>query len=130
MVFKLITYPNKTNEIPKFYIQMKGLHSGRPMKAPIKNCVAVYTDIPFLFEVVFALWKGRFFEPHLCGSCCPFIKINDVKNVVNIGLRHYKGEKGNLLKQVNGIDVLVSISKDKIKTLQTLQIHLCRAYFK
>lgn len=130
MEFKIISYPNKSTLKPVFYIQIKGLHSGRPMKQPIVNCVAVYTDIPNLFEVVYALWKGRYFECDIIGSVIPFIRIDAIKKVINTGMRNYKGEKLTVLAQVGKVDEMVANGRERIKALQTLQIALCRAYFK
>ncbi len=109
---------------------MKGNHSGRPLRNPIKNCVAVYSDIPYLFEVVYLLFKGKKFNIHIGGSVVPFIKIEFVKQVMNEGIEKYNPSKLKLLEQVNSIDKLVTVTEEKIKLFQMMQIAICQEFLK
>jgi hypothetical protein len=68
-----------------FYIQLKGDHSGRPMKTPIKNCTQVITKNPHLYQLCSMLWRGGLFRQKLRGTCCPFITHRDIKIVLNYG---------------------------------------------
>ena len=79
---KIYTYSNSSKKKATFYIQAKGLHAGRPLKNPIRNCFAVQTDEKHAFESVYVGWVSRQFEPYIGGSVIPFIKIGDVKNQV------------------------------------------------
>jgi hypothetical protein len=124
MNYRVLSYPNKSNLTPSFYIQIKGNHSGRPLRKPIINCVAVYTDIPYLFELVYLLFKGRMFEPFIIGSVVPFIRIDEIKQVIDEGLIFYKPEKIKLLDSVNKIDEVLNLYHCKIKLLQQAFEHL------
>ncbi|MES2590901.1 MAG: hypothetical protein V4608_03365 [Bacteroidota bacterium] len=130
MEYRVITYPNKSKLTPSFYIQMKGLHSGRPLRKPIKNCVAVYSEIPFLFEMVYLLFKGRKFEYHIIGTAIPFIRIEDLKNVINEAVVFYRPEKIKLLDQINKIDELLNNCQEQIKLFRMAQMAICRQFLK
>lgn len=113
-----------------FYIQIKGLHSGRPLHKSIRNCVAVYSEIPFLFEMVYLLFKGRKFEYYIGGSVVPFIRIDDVKKVISEAVLFYRPEKIKLLDQVNKIDDVLSLYQKQTKLLQVAQMAICREFLK
>lgn len=130
MEYRVITYPNKSKLTPTFYIQMKGLHSGRPLRTPIKNCVAVYSEIPFLFEMVYLLFKGRKFEYYIGGSVVPFIRIEDLKNVINEAVVFYRPEKIKLLDQINKIDEVLNNYQQTIKLYRMAQSAICREFLK
>ncbi len=130
MNYRIVTYPNKSIIQPSFYIQIKGNHSGRPLRKSIANCVAVYSELPYLFELVDMLFKGRKFEFCIIGSVVPFIRMDDLKEVINEGLKFYKPEKIKLLDQVHKIDELLANYQSQIKLLQTAQICVCRQFLK
>ena len=130
MVYRLLTYPNKSKETPTFYIQIKGNHSGRPLRKSIINCVAVYSDVPYLFELVDLLFNGRKFESYLKGSVIPFVRIEDLTEVIKKGLKHYKPEKIKLLDHVQKIDEALLNCNHKIKLLQAMQIAICSEFLK
>lgn len=125
---QLVTYPNKLTKKPDFFIQTKGEHSGRPLRTPIKNCVAVYSDIPNLFEIVFILFRGRKFEPVLRGSVIPFITVADLKRVILEGLENNTPEKSILLKSTKDAENMIRQAEEKVKLLRSLQILLCNKF--
>ena len=45
-------------EEARFYVQSKGHNAGRPLNSPIPNSWAVFTDIPYLKEIAFSLFKS------------------------------------------------------------------------
>lgn len=130
MQYKLLTYPNKNKETPSFYIQVKGNHSGRPLRKSIRNCVAVYSDFPFLFEIVFLLFSGRMFEQFIIGSVVPFIRIDDLKRVIDEGTYKYTTAKRISLKQINDIDKALINYQEQIKVLKQLQIAICQQFLR
>lgn len=130
MEFTIRSYPNKTPQMPSFYIQIKGNYSGRPLRKPIPNCAAVYTDNPILFEIVYALFKGKRFEPDLKGTAVPYVRIDDLKNVISIGVLKYNDKKAHLLQNVNKIDTLLLNLTQQLKTVKQLQYAYCMEYLK
>lgn len=128
--FSILTYPNKTQSQPDFYIQCKGLHSGRPLRQPIKNCVAVYSEHPRLFDLVYLLYKGKRFDFYIIGSVIPFIRIDDLTKVVKSGLENFGAEKLKYLEQNALIDQALQNCKNKEKLLQNCQIALCHEFLK
>ena len=125
-----MTYPNKSNLTPNFFIQMKGNYSGRPMKQPIQNCIAVNSDAPYLFELVYLLFKGKKFVIHLKGSVIPFVRIDDVKEVINSGIEKFQPEKVQLLRKINLLDEVVTNHKEQIKLYQMAQMAVCMEFLR
>lgn len=84
----LLTY-RPTQAVPQycFYIQSKGLNSGQPLLQPIPNSfIAICSDadhLQYWIALTRALFLSRKFEPYIIGSVVPFIRINDVKQVLN-----------------------------------------------
>lgn len=130
MLYRLLSYPNKYPSAPNFYIQVKGYHSGRPLRKPIPNCVAVYSDIPNLFEIVFLLFKGHEFKGSIIGSVVPFIRLSDLKEVIDKGIEKQKPENTQLLEQTKAIEELISASESKINLLKSMQVAICREFLK
>jgi len=104
-----------------FYIQAKGLHAGRPMKNPIPNCFAVNTEVENAFEVVSSLWIGQSFKYYIGGSCCPFIRIGDVKRIVIPAIESSYQVETKQLKTIELIDKNIEILEKKIKLMQELK---------
>jgi hypothetical protein len=117
---------NGLNNDATFYIQAKGLHSGRPLYKPIKNCFAVYSDSPLLFAFTFALWKGRCFEPFIGGSVIPFIRLADVRKILTLCLDEQKNDISKELTTIQKIDELLKLKNDQISHLKQLQIMTAR----
>lgn len=109
-----------------FYIQTKGMNSGKPLRTPIANCVCVHTSIPNLFEIVFALYKGKLFYPHIGGSVIPFIRIRELKEVIDAGLRKYDPKHNEKLKSIESIELLLASLSEKLRLYNQMQVYLCR----
>jgi len=76
-----------TNSSPDFFIQLKGLRAGQPLKFKISNSVGIKTDpgllVPgFLFYTVLFLYQSGRFRPFLKGTAVPFIRQKDVARVI------------------------------------------------
>jgi hypothetical protein len=67
---------------PNFYIQSKGLHSGRPMRTPIPNCIGVYTALPYAYEAATAAYLAKAYQPIIAGTCIPFVYIKEAREVL------------------------------------------------
>lgn len=123
-IFKLKCFVGQTDAA--FFIQSRGLNSGRPLVEPIPNCFAVYSNLENLFELVYALYKGRCFEPFIHGSVIPMIRIADVKQIIEERIGYINPNTQEYFKLINDIDKLLHVENKKIKTLQQLQYSLCR----
>lgn len=123
-MYKLKTY---TSKLPpgNFYIQNKGLHSGRPLKFPIRNCYVVYTDDDLLFEKVYSLFIGRMFEPIIHGTAIPTIRIGDVREVIEISLARHKGISKEL-QIIRNIDQMLQKLEKQRAVYKELQVAVCR----
>lgn len=128
MPFRLLSYPNKSILKPSFFIQIKGDHSGRPLKNSIPNCCAVYSEIPNLYEIVFLLYKGKEFHPHIIGSVVPFIRLENLQSVINKGLNVHHPKAAQLLQQTKAIEDLINVSNEKIKLLRSMQVAICKEF--
>ena len=104
-----------------FYIQSKGLHSGRPLKNPIPNCFAVNTDIENAFEIVYSLWIGKKFQNNIIGSVIPFIRITETKQIVFKALKVAKNYHKGKLKTLELMDKNIENLKRQIKLIKELQ---------
>jgi uncharacterized radical SAM superfamily Fe-S cluster-containing enzyme len=104
-----------------FYIQCKGLHSGRPLKKPIPNCFAVFTDIPNAFELAYAVFTARKYEIYIKGSVIPFIRLSDAKEVLSKFANKSTYRIESNLKQIELIDKQIINLKKQIENLEHLK---------
>jgi len=124
MYVKLRTW-NGTQQPACFYIQNKGLHSGRPLRKPIRNCFAVYTDDDLLFEKVYSMFIGRLFEPFIGGSVVPFIRKREVLDVITTSLSVHK-DISKELHTIRKIDEALLNIHRQITLYKQMQLALCR----
>jgi len=113
---KLKTY---NGQEASFYIQCKGLHSGRPMKDPIPNCFAVFSNDKNDYALCYSIWKAKLYEPYIWGSVIPFIRITHARNIINNAMKN--SYDVNKLESVMDIDELISIEEKKLAKLKVLQ---------
>ncbi len=113
-----------------FYIQSKGLHSGRPLRNAIPNCFAVYDSKPEDFSLVQALYIGRFFEPLIRGSVIPFVSIREVRQVVNFGLENFKAKNIKKLETIDSIDKQLEVVHQQLKIYKELRTAIAQSVFK
>jgi hypothetical protein len=70
-----------------FFILSKGLNAGKPLEKPCPNCFVLFTkseeEKNRLYWLCFGLWQGNFFRSFLTGSVTPFIRLDDLKTVIN-----------------------------------------------
>lgn len=93
----------RTYNQPHFYIQNKGLNSGKALNNPIPNCFVVTTETDeqreALYYLCFSLQIGRYFNYYIKGSVIPFITIDDTRKVLNKALLNYKKDQWKLKVQ-------------------------------
>jgi len=122
LAFQLKSHqPNEPT--PQFYIQSKGLHSGRPLKTAIPNCFSVYTTTPKLFELVYVLYIGGLFKPFIRGSVVPFITLGDTCGIIRENGQILSNQQ--LFSKIETIDSLLQVTRQKIKLIQQMQVACC-----
>lgn len=82
------THSNKVEySNPHFFILSKGLNSGKPLKEPCANSFVVKCKTKSIkknvFWLCYSLWQSKSFHQHLRGSVIPFIRIGDLRNILN-----------------------------------------------
>ena len=122
----------RTYNQPHFYIQNKGLNSGKALNDPIPNSFIVTTDTneqrDELYYLCFSLQIGRYFSYYIKGSVIPFITIDDARKVVNKALLNYKKDQWQLkVEKVKNITSYEENLKLQLKTISDLKIAILRS---
>ena len=84
---KIKTY-SKGQSILKhhFFILSKGLNAEKPLTEPCPNCFVFHAETEqekdFYYWLTFCLWQADKFKIYLVGSVIPFIRISDLKEVM------------------------------------------------
>ena len=78
-----------TNKDPEFWVQLKGEHSGKPLRNQIPKSVGIKTNpellvSDFLFITLDYLFSVGAFKPSLKGSVIPYIRNEDIVKVLLI----------------------------------------------
>jgi hypothetical protein len=105
-----------------FYIQCKGEHSGRPLRKAIPNCFAIFTDIPNAFELAYAAFISKSYHRYLKGSCQPYIRIADAKEILSYSLSKVTDQKRENLKKIEQIDNAIIKLKEQLRLLEQIKI--------
>lgn len=110
MQLPIIKYYNPSIDKPEFcfYILCKGLHSGKPLKAPIPNCYIAICETQiqhdYFFWLIYGIFHTRLFENDLIGSVIPFLRIGDFKKRLSKAFT-------NTCKRPNGFNKAVCAMK-------------------
>src|SRR5690554_6366533 len=85
--FKMITYrPEGVYKGPHFFILNEGLNSGKPLKKPCPNCFVIScsseSEKESLYWIVYSLHQGKRVQIALVGSVIPFIRKNDLIQII------------------------------------------------
>ena len=121
----------RTYNQPHFYIQNKGLNSGRALNDPIPNCFVVTTETDKqreeLYYLCFSLQIGRFFSFYIKGSVIPFITIDDTRNVLNKALLNYKKDQWQLkVEKILKVAAYEENLKKQLKTMEQLKLAILK----
>ena len=97
------TYKGKQIEKPYFiFILNKGNNSGKPLMQPCANCYILTTDTKeekdFYYWLCYGLWQSNKFHPYLSGSVIPFIRVHDVRSIINQAEQKIKSKRGKFNK--------------------------------
>jgi hypothetical protein len=108
-----------------FYIQNKGLHAGRPLRKPIRNCFVVYSDDELLFEKVYCMFKGKLFERYIHGSVVPTICIGHVQYIIETVLLTQKDIRKEL-ETIRSVEKLILNLEQQINLYRQILISICQ----
>lgn len=109
-----------------FYIQCKGNHSGRPLRNPIPNCFAVFTDIHNAFEIAYAAYVSKHYHRHIKGSVIPYVRIADVEEVLGMFIDRIDERNEQRLAQIERIDNAIEVAKKQLILLEQAKISIAR----
>jgi hypothetical protein len=85
----------------------------------------VKTENPLLFARVYSLYKGGFFKYHIIGSVVPFIRIGEVRRVIDLATQEPCKKWEKELKTISQIDAAVLNYEKMISTYRKLQESFC-----
>jgi hypothetical protein len=106
------------------FIQSKGMHAGRPLRAPIANCFAVWSDHPHLYAVAFAAWSAKAYRHSITGSVIPFMTIASCRTVLGAYLDRCTPDKAQRLAAIQAVDDLIHVTERKRCTMEKLRYTL------
>lgn len=110
-----------------FFIARVG-NVGKPMWQPYtaNNSFMVMSDNPELdFQKVKAAYEAGAFKPYAFGTCQPFIRLNDVREVVS----KCQGLNERHLKQMALLEAYIEQEQKKLDKQRTLLKEMQRAVF-
>jgi len=108
---KITTYsPDQKRSPFAFFILNKGMNSGKPMEHPCPNCftfnASTQEEKDHFYWICFGLWQSRSFHQHLIGSVIPFIRLHELRQVINQASEKAQGNPANFLKTVEALKIL------------------------
>jgi hypothetical protein len=113
-----------------FYIQCKGEHSGRPLRKAIPNCFAIFTDISNAYEIAYAAFISKSYYRHIKGTCVPYIRIADAKEVLSLFISKTTEQKTANLKKIEQIDLAINKAEEQLKLLKQMKVAIAYNYAK
>jgi hypothetical protein len=113
-----------------FYIQAKGNNAGKPLRKPIPNSFAVHESDSQAFEAVYALWIAKVFEPYITGSVVPFIRLSDVKRILNNHLDECIAKKSEALAKIKAVDKAIANMEKRLELAKEMRKSYARSIFK
>jgi hypothetical protein len=117
--------PEKKYSGHKFYILNKGNNSGKPMEQPCRNCFVCECETEEekeqLYWLIFGLWQGKIFHQKLLGSVIPYIRLNCLKEVIQLGIKKYQVNPQKAKKNITTIHQLEKQRQTILKQFQLMQ---------
>ena len=108
----------------EFYILNKGYNAGKPLHHPCPNCFTCQAssleEKELYYWLCFGLWQGQAFRPYLIGSVIPFIRLNDLLQVLNHSGIQAIAELAAFKVLVDTLNLLESREKAMKNTLSLL----------
>lgn len=107
-----------------FYILNKGYNSGKPLKFPCTNCFTLQASSPdekqLYYWLCYGLWQAKAFRPYLVGSVIPFLRIDDLHQVLNHAGIKAETDPAAVQVLVNTLEMIESREKVMKNTLTLL----------
>jgi hypothetical protein len=104
-----------------FFILSKGLNAGKPLEKPCPNCFVLFAkseeERNQLHWLCYGLWQGNFFRPFLTASVIPFIRVDDLKTIINEAL-----SKINSTEFEKSISVMQDLEKYHLNISKQLEL--------
>ena len=131
--FEIKTHqPGRAYHKPHFYILNKGLNSGKPFTAPVRNSFVVSTECIYsrenFYQLTMMLFESKCFRYYLKGSVIPFICIADIKNLLAKNSKNLnEKELQNKIETLKKVEALEIVFQNKIKAIQNLKFALLKS---
>lgn len=122
---------------PHFFILNKGNNSGKPLPEYCSNCFVFLADDlndkEFHFFIFQGLWQLKFFHPYITGSVIPFIRLDDLIDIVEETLNAVNtGER--MFEDIQKVLLQIEESKSRLQTklnyLMTIRKSIFYRYLK
>jgi hypothetical protein len=108
-----------------FFILSKGNNAGKPMHNPCPNCFVFFTsnqqEKEYYYWLCYGLWVGGLFRQHLTGSVIEFLRIGEVKQVINYGMSKIDLRRQGLLQSIEILNNLSNQQQSLIKQVQLIK---------
>lgn len=103
--FKLKTHVSAANYTEShFFILNKGLNSGKPLLQPCPNCFVCICETEEsktdLYWLLFVIWQSKTVHNHLIGSVIPFIRINELSNIIDAAIQKFSQNPEKVKKNI------------------------------
>lgn len=117
-----------------FYILSKGYNSGKPQKAPWPNCFVLSCnsaeETDKCYWLIYWLWKTRTFTPYLRGSVVWFIRIKDIRTIIEHArtqLERNASAFQSIIQRIQEVEQLKRLLERQLTASQQLEnALLCR----
>jgi hypothetical protein len=80
------------------------------MEHPCPNCftfnASTQEEKDHFYWICFGLWQSRSFHQHLIGSVIPFLRLNELSQVINQASEKAQASPANFLKTVEALKIL------------------------
>lgn len=117
---------NRTYHGNHFFILSKGNNAGRPMDKPCPNCFVVITKCPhekqLLYWLCFGLWQCGYFYPHLVGSVIPFLRLPELKAIINKTRESVSNRGIELNKITDGLSELMQFQQRVLRQVELINM--------
>jgi len=108
-----------------FFILSKGNNAGKPMVNPCANCFVFLASNPtekeYYYWLCYGLWVGGFFRQHLTGSVIEFLRIGEVKQVINYGTSKIDLRRQALMQSIEILNNLSQQQQNLIKQVRLIK---------